>query len=111
MQEVTAGLDGFGAETPFKERAAVLVFFVIGFGVTVEDVLRQISGGEIAILPDEEVIMIGLQAIGDHAELIFAAGCFQFAEDKEVVAFFSKDGRPADAAIVDVIVHPFLPGQ
>ena len=72
------GLNGFCAEASLEKRAAVVVRFVVGFGVAVEYKLGQVACRLIAILPSQEVLVIWLEAIRDHREMIGAAVFFDF---------------------------------
>ncbi len=89
---------------PFKECAAVVVAFVKGFTIAVEDKLWQLAGRLIAILPHQEVIMIWHQAVGNDGEVELAQVLFHQAQDIQVVFRFAEDRFAVRPTIVDMIV-------
>lgn len=105
------GLNRLGMKTSLKERAAVPVHFVVGFCVTIEYELRQVSGWFFAILPGKEVIMVRLQAVSDHGKVIGKAVFLDLCNDEEVIFRLSEKGGFIHATVVDVIVHSLLPCQ
>lgn len=105
------GLNGLGMKASLKERAAVLIHFVVRFGVTVEHELRQVPRWFFAVLPRKEVIMIWLEAIGNHGKVIGKAVFLDFCNGEKIILRFAEKGGFIHAAIVDVIVHSFLPGE
>ena len=76
------GLNRLGMKTSLKERAAVPVHFVVGFCVTIEYELRQVSGWFFAILPQQQVIVVWHEAIGNNSGVIYLSVFLKFFNNK-----------------------------
>ena len=88
---MTFGLNGLGMKASLKERAAVLIHFIVGFGVTVEYELRQVPYWFVAILSGKQVIMIRLQRIRDHGEVIGKAIFLDFCYNEKLILWFTEE--------------------
>ena len=66
----------------FKKRSGMGVAFIVGLGVTIKNALRQQTGGLFAILPDEEMIMVVHQAIGNEGQIELAGVVFEPVQEE-----------------------------
>jgi hypothetical protein len=64
---------------------------VVGLAVAVKDPLGQEPGTVLAILADQEVVVVGQQTVGDGCQAQRAAIRLDLAQDKEVVVLLAKD--------------------
>ena len=83
--------DRFDAVVAFEERAGMIVAFIVCLGVAVENALGQQTGALFAILTDEKMVVVGHQAVGDHAQLQGWQVVLDLAQHKQVVFRFLED--------------------
>jgi len=55
--------------------------------------------------------MIRHKAISDHRHQVFQAISLQFRGNVKVVGWLPEESGFADTAVVNVIIHPRLPGE
>jgi hypothetical protein len=55
-------------------------------------------------LAQQEVVMVGQQAVDDDTEAQFVDEGLHFAEDEEVIVWLAEDGLAVCAAILEVVV-------
>ena len=67
--------------------------------------------GFLAILPDQKMIMIWHETIGNDADLLGLAVFFDLRYREEIIRCLAENGHLPSAAVVDVIVHSFLPSE
>lgn len=90
-RKAVVGLDGSCLEGRLEDAADMAIGTVVVFGIAVHRVLRELAGRMLAVLPDDEMVMVRHEAPGDQFKIQVGGNSAQVAGDIGVIDCFMEN--------------------